>query len=486
MTEAEDAARRRRRGPAGAAEGPRGDRGRAARPRFRPAARRGDRVADPPFAVGHWVPEQVRLAGGWELLGAGGRAVRRDDLGGGRRGRPRGARADAVRVRRSPRRSPSGPGRRGPTGWGDLRAVREERVFVVDGRGVLAAGAAGHRRDRDARRADRPGRVRRDVAARQLGARRYAVTASTPSAVPRHLRLPVVRDRRGRRAAPDDLEGWAQLCPTCLGKAGVERVPARPAAAAIEARGPAVDAAGEPPVDRRRGAPRRPSVAARGRHPPGTPSAAAPRCRARAAPTFPDDWFLRRGEFARGAIHDTAWNAELDVVTRWLDGRRWPAGSRSPRRASGSSRRCSPGKGELHAERPGRRRARSRARPARRPRPAGPHPRGGPVGRRRRAGEPGADAPARRVPARPGPRRGPRHGRGLLSAPGSGPAAAWPRSSSSPTRPAARRGHRVDLARPGRGRGGAPAGGLPRHRARAPPAGSSARRRRAAEGLEPP
>jgi iron complex transport system substrate-binding protein len=31
---------------------------------------------DPPFAVGHWVPEQIRRAGGWELLGAeGGKAV---------------------------------------------------------------------------------------------------------------------------------------------------------------------------------------------------------------------------------------------------------------------------------------------------------------------------------------------------------------------------------------------------------------------------
>src|SRR5262245_39773245 len=31
---------------------------------------------DPPFAVGHWVPEQVRLAGGWELLGVeGGRSA---------------------------------------------------------------------------------------------------------------------------------------------------------------------------------------------------------------------------------------------------------------------------------------------------------------------------------------------------------------------------------------------------------------------------
>lgn len=47
----------------------------------REAGHRPPRVAaiewlDPPFAVGHWVPEQVRRAGGWELLGReGGRAV---------------------------------------------------------------------------------------------------------------------------------------------------------------------------------------------------------------------------------------------------------------------------------------------------------------------------------------------------------------------------------------------------------------------------
>src|SRR5262245_34649757 len=27
---------------------------------------------DPPFAVGHWVPEQIRRAGGWDLLGRDG------------------------------------------------------------------------------------------------------------------------------------------------------------------------------------------------------------------------------------------------------------------------------------------------------------------------------------------------------------------------------------------------------------------------------
>src|SRR6478609_9156654 len=31
---------------------------------------------DPPFAAGHWVPEQIRRAGGWELLGADGEPSR--------------------------------------------------------------------------------------------------------------------------------------------------------------------------------------------------------------------------------------------------------------------------------------------------------------------------------------------------------------------------------------------------------------------------
>ena len=32
-----------------------------------------------------------------------------------------------------------------------------------------------------------------------------------------------------------------------------------------------------------------------------------------------DDWYLRRGRYERGAIHDAAWNAELDMAGRWLD-----------------------------------------------------------------------------------------------------------------------------------------------------------------------
>jgi demethylmenaquinone methyltransferase/2-methoxy-6-polyprenyl-1,4-benzoquinol methylase len=33
-----------------------------------------------------------------------------------------------------------------------------------------------------------------------------------------------------------------------------------------------------------------------------------------------DDWYLRRGRYEHGPIHDAAWNAELDTAGRWLDG----------------------------------------------------------------------------------------------------------------------------------------------------------------------
>jgi demethylmenaquinone methyltransferase/2-methoxy-6-polyprenyl-1,4-benzoquinol methylase len=33
-----------------------------------------------------------------------------------------------------------------------------------------------------------------------------------------------------------------------------------------------------------------------------------------------DDWYLRRGRYERGPIHDAAWNAELDGAGTWLDG----------------------------------------------------------------------------------------------------------------------------------------------------------------------
>jgi len=87
---------------------------------------------DPPFAVGHWVPEQIRRAGGWDLLGQDGQPSRQTDW-------------DAVvdvdpemivlmpcgfhlaetvaEWNRTPR----------PIGWSEIEAVRRGDVFAVDG-----------------------------------------------------------------------------------------------------------------------------------------------------------------------------------------------------------------------------------------------------------------------------------------------------------------------------------------------------------------
>jgi SAM-dependent methyltransferase len=85
-----------------------------------------------------------------------------------------------------------------------------------------------------------------------------------------------------------DLEGWAALCPDCLGKAdenGFLRARLR--------------------------------TALRDR------AAAAERAIAEARPPGDwEDWYLRRGRFARGPVYDGAWSMELDEVTRWVDGLR--------------------------------------------------------------------------------------------------------------------------------------------------------------------
>jgi len=103
----------------------------------------------------------------------------------------------------------------------------------------------------------------------------------------------------------DDLEGWAQLCPDCLGKAGDNPFLRFRLRDAIVARGAGSGAA----------------IA------PASPEPADPRSdhgaemlayyEARAGEY--DDWYLRRGRYARGPIHDAAWNAELDGAGTWLD-----------------------------------------------------------------------------------------------------------------------------------------------------------------------
>jgi SAM-dependent methyltransferase len=115
----------------------------------------------------------------------------------------------------------------------------------------------------------------------------------------------------------EDLEGWAQLCPDCIGKAGDNGFLRFRLHQALRERGAAARedeplAAQGPPV----------AVVER-------PTAMASDLdrdmveyyEAR-APEY-DDWYLRRGRYARGAIHDATWNAELDTAGRWLDGLPW-------------------------------------------------------------------------------------------------------------------------------------------------------------------
>src|SRR4051794_21110119 len=135
---------------------------------------------------------------------------------------------------------------------------------------------------------------------------------------------------------PDDLEGWAQLCPSCLGKAGDNAfLRARLRTALAERAGAA--ASGVPATARGEA-----RAAARQR----SRAAAPPRP---AHPAFADDWFLRRGAYERGAIHDAAWAAELDVVTRWLDALPIRGRIDEPAAGTGFFSPLLADKGELHA-----------------------------------------------------------------------------------------------------------------------------------------
>jgi ubiquinone/menaquinone biosynthesis C-methylase UbiE len=100
----------------------------------------------------------------------------------------------------------------------------------------------------------------------------------------------------------DDLEGWAKLCPDCLGKAGDNAFLRFRLKDALAAR-----AAASHPAERAEP------------DPPAADTAAEMIAYYEARAGEYDDWYLRRGRFARGAIHDTAWNAELDAAGRWLD-----------------------------------------------------------------------------------------------------------------------------------------------------------------------
>ena len=123
---------------------------------------------------------------------------------------------------------------------------------------------------------------------------------------------------------PDDLEGWAQLCPDCLGRAGENPFLRFRLRDALTARATAARRAG-------------PAVAVAEAEAEGAaPASAVP---APAALTPPvtggldpemvayyearageyDDWYLRRGRYSHGPIDDMAWRSDLDTAGRWLD-----------------------------------------------------------------------------------------------------------------------------------------------------------------------
>ena len=106
---------------------------------------------------------------------------------------------------------------------------------------------------------------------------------------------------------PDDLEGYAQLCPDCLGKAGDNPFLRFRLRAALEAR--AAAKAPSPPSP--------PAAPVRPDEPTAIDREMIDYYDARAGEY--DDWYLRRGRYAHGPIHDAVWNAELDAAGTWLD-----------------------------------------------------------------------------------------------------------------------------------------------------------------------
>ncbi len=124
----------------------------------------------------------------------------------------------------------------------------------------------------------------------------------------------------------DDLEGFAQLCPDCIGRAGDNGFLRFRLKAALDDRGRAMAggvAAGvtaAPPSDVASGsAPASPVTAF-------VPAAVTPDLSAEMIGYYAarageyDDWYLRRGRYSHGPIEDAVWNAELDQATLWLDG----------------------------------------------------------------------------------------------------------------------------------------------------------------------
>ncbi|MBF6605044.1 MAG: class I SAM-dependent methyltransferase [Chloroflexi bacterium] len=139
-------------------------------------------------------------------------------------------------------------------------------------------------------------------------------------------------------SGPDDLEGWAQLCPDCLGRAGDNpflRFRLRDALAARAAAARAGVQTARSAESPTAAAPDLPAAGSALGPLPDDPERAREMLayyEAR-APEY-DDWYLRRGRFAHGPLDDMAWAVDLDAATVWLDG--LPIGGRIVELAAGT------------------------------------------------------------------------------------------------------------------------------------------------------
>jgi len=111
---------------------------------------------------------------------------------------------------------------------------------------------------------------------------------------------------------PDDLEGFAQLCPDCIGRAGENGFLRFRLKAALTEQ--ATSRASAAPS----GLPAAPPSSVLGVDEVDLSAEMKAYYAARAVEY--DDWYLRTGRYARGPVHDLAWHSELDQATVWLDG----------------------------------------------------------------------------------------------------------------------------------------------------------------------
>ncbi len=98
---------------------------------------------------------------------------------------------------------------------------------------------------------------------------------------------------------PSDLEGWARLCPECVGRAQDNEFLRFRLREGLRHRSAAESPDAQPaPVPQSDDQLRAYYAARAGEY---------------------DDWYLRRGRYSRGPIADMAWSADLDGATMWLD-----------------------------------------------------------------------------------------------------------------------------------------------------------------------